>query len=116
MNVILNLILMWPMKLGGLALATSISASFNFIALYILLRKKLGDFGAKDMLDSFLRVVAASLIMAVVLKVSLTALDHSGLTGLCVTITAGIISFLLASYIFGVKEMRDLLVWILKRR
>lgn len=115
-NIIFNLILVWPMKLGGLALATSISASFNFIMLYVLLRAKLGDFGAKIMIDSFLRVLAASLVMVAVLKVLSMALANSGVTGLCVTIASGIISFLLASYIFGVKEMRDLSVWILKRR
>ncbi|NQT21863.1 MAG: murein biosynthesis integral membrane protein MurJ, partial [Candidatus Omnitrophica bacterium] len=36
-NVVFNLILMWPLKIGGLALATSIAAIFNFVALYILL-------------------------------------------------------------------------------
>ena len=116
MNVILNLILMWPMKLGGLALATSISATFNFIMLYILLGKKLGDFGTRAIIDSFLRVLASSLVMAVILKISLIMLAHSGPAGLCAVIASGIISFILASYIFGVKEIRDFSAWISKRR
>jgi putative peptidoglycan lipid II flippase len=104
------------MKLGGLALATSISASFNFVMLYILLRNKLGDFGTKAIIDSFLRVLAASLVMAAVLKTLLIILAHLGLAGLCAAIASGIISFLLASYIFGVKEIRHFLTWILKRK
>ena len=30
MIIVLNLILMWPLKIGGLALATSIAGIFNF--------------------------------------------------------------------------------------
>jgi putative peptidoglycan lipid II flippase len=116
MNVVLNLILMWPMKLGGLALATSISASFNFIMLYILLRNKLGDFGTKVIIDSFLRVLAASLVMTAVLKTLSIMLAHLGTAGLCVTIASGMISFLVAGYVIGVKEIRGFSVWILKRR
>ena len=36
-NLVLNAILMWPLKIGGLALATSIAASSNFVMLYILI-------------------------------------------------------------------------------
>jgi hypothetical protein len=42
--------------------------------------------------------------------------DNSGIAGLCVAIISGMGSFILASFIFGVKEIRDLSVWILKRR
>ena len=41
LNVALNLILMWPMKLGGLALATSISATANFLMLYFILKNRI---------------------------------------------------------------------------
>lgn len=116
MNITLNLILMWPLKLGGLALATSISASFNFIMLYILLRNKLGDFGTKVIIDSFLRILAAGLVMTAVLKTSLTTLAHLGPAGLCVTIVLGIISFLASGYMIGVKEIRDFSAWISERR
>ena len=44
-NIVLSLTLMFPLKLGGLALATSVSSIFNFTALYILLEKRLGDIG-----------------------------------------------------------------------
>lgn len=115
-NVILNLILMWPMKLGGLALATSISSSFNFMMLYILLRSKLGDFGTKVIIDSFLRILAASLVMTAVLKILLATLTHLGPAGLCVTIVLGIVSFLAAAYIIGVKEIRGFSAWRSGRR
>lgn len=115
-NITFSLILMWPMKLGGLALATSISASFNFITLYILLRNKLGDFGTKAIIDSFLRVLAASLVMTAVLKALSIMLAHLGPVGLCVTIASGMISFLAVGYIIGVKEIRGFSTWISERR
>jgi putative peptidoglycan lipid II flippase len=64
-NLTLNLILMWPLKVGGLALATSIAATVNFVMLYILLSKRLGDFGTRNILISFAKVFCATMLMAV---------------------------------------------------
>ena len=116
LNIILNLALMWPLKVGGLAFATSISAVFNFVALYILLRKKLGDFGTRPILDSFLRVSLASAVMAVILKVLLLHLAHLGFVTLFAVIAAGIAVFLLASHVFRVNELKEIFAWIIRRR
>ena len=67
LNVVLNLILMWPLKLGGLALATSISATVNFLMLYYILRKRIGRLGTKETANSFVRVSLASVIMGICL-------------------------------------------------
>ena len=115
-NIIFNLILMWPMKLSGLALATSISAVVNFLMLYILLGKKIGDFGTRAIADSFLRVLAASLVMAAILKILSVALVRSGVVGLCASLAIGSATYIMGSYVFGVKEMKDFSEWILRRR
>ena len=64
-NLALNLMLMWPLKVGGLALATSVAATFNFVMLYVFLSKKLGDFGTRDILISFAKILAATVVMGV---------------------------------------------------
>ncbi|MDD5427967.1 MAG: murein biosynthesis integral membrane protein MurJ [Candidatus Omnitrophica bacterium] len=116
LNVVLSVILMFPMKLGGLALAASASAVFNFFALYILLSRRLGDFGTRAVIDSFIRVTLASIVMAIALQiVVIRAVNFTFLT-LAGSIIMGITVFLSASYIFGVKEMKDLLLWISKRK
>lgn len=115
LNIILNLILMWPLKLGGLALATSISATFNFVVLYILLKKRLNGLGTRQIIDSFLRVVLASAVMGWALKVLLKNLHTLNYANLFVSIGAAIIVFVLAAYIFNVKELRSFLEWIRKR-
>lgn len=69
-NIILNIILAQYMGIGGLALATSISAILTSILLFINLRKKIGPFGLKDISRSLIKIVFASLIMGVVAKIS----------------------------------------------
>jgi putative peptidoglycan lipid II flippase len=112
-NIILILILMWPLKLGGIALATSISATFNFVALYILLKKRLGRLHTKEVLDSFTRILLSSIVMGVVLKV--LSLYVSGIKGLLLSIAVGMLAFILAAYAFRVKEMGRAFKWVLKR-
>lgn len=115
LNIVLNIILM-PFKVGGLALATSISASFNSIALYILLGRRLGDLGTKMIVDSFLRVLFASIVMGTVLKAILICSANLTFLGLITSILSGLAVFVLASYLFNVKELKDFLAWIIKRR
>lgn len=62
-NLALNLILMWPLKVGGLALATSAAATFNFLMLYIFLTKKIGDFGTRGMAISLGKIFTATAVM-----------------------------------------------------
>ena len=43
LNIVLNLILMWPLKQGGIALATVISSYVNNLILYYFLKKEFHD-------------------------------------------------------------------------
>lgn len=115
-NVALNLALMFPMKLAGLALATSIAAIFNFTILYILLERRLGDFGRARIVDTFMRVASAGVVMGAFLWLIVMKLANFGLIHLAVSIISGIAVFLAVSYLFGVKEMKDLVAWALKRK
>ena len=112
-NIILILVLMWPLKLGGIALATSISATFNFVALYILLKKRLGHLHTKEVLDSFARILLSSIVMGLVVKI--LSLRVSGIRGLCLSLIVGTFTFIAAAYIFRVKEMGRAFKWISKR-
>lgn len=112
-NIILISVLIWPLKLGGIALATSLSAIFNFVVLYILLRKRLGRLHTRAVLDSLARIILASAAMGIVLKFSTYCL--SGVSGLLIAISAGIAVFTAAAYIFRVREMDMVFKWALKR-
>ena len=75
LNIILNALLMFPLKIGGLALATSISGIISFFFLFAILKQRLDGFGENQILKSFLRIFAASLCMAVVCFLVNRALD-----------------------------------------
>jgi putative peptidoglycan lipid II flippase len=62
-NVILSVILMHPLKHGGLALANSIASGLNFVLLFSFLRKKLKGVDTRRVLRSFTRTVFASSAM-----------------------------------------------------
>jgi len=59
-NIALALLLMWPLKHAGLALASSLSAYINLALLYWLLRRRLGRLGSRETLQSLARTAAAS--------------------------------------------------------
>lgn len=121
-NIVLNSILMFPMKLSGIALATSISGIASFIFLFVILEKKIGDFKVKEIMVSFGRIFAASLCMGLVCYfVSQKSIFPSGTTllkflNLGVVIIAGIISYAAFCFIFRVREMRDLWDWVVLRK
>ena len=69
-NIILNLVLSRFLGIGGLALATSISALICTGLLFISFRKKMGAFGLKDMVISGIKIISASLVMGMVARLT----------------------------------------------
>lgn len=65
-NIIFSIILMGPLKHGGLALANAIAAAVNFSFLFILLRAKLGRVDGRNIVMSFIKISIASSIMGLI--------------------------------------------------
>lgn len=63
LNILLNLLFMGPLAHGGLAFATSCSATVNFLGLLLLSRRRLGRVGGRALFASLMRVSIASLGM-----------------------------------------------------
>ncbi|MDD2680108.1 MAG: murein biosynthesis integral membrane protein MurJ [Candidatus Omnitrophica bacterium] len=112
LNIILNATLIFPLKIAGIALATSISGVITFFILFFLLEKKIGYFGSREILFSFLRVLAASLGMGIVCFFA-GKLNVNKFLNLAASITAGVISYIIFCFIFRVREMRQLWNWIM---
>jgi len=66
-NVFFNALLMYPMKIGGIALATTISSTIHFFILSFLLRRRIGSFGEKTLFQAFLKYCLAGALMGGVL-------------------------------------------------
>jgi putative peptidoglycan lipid II flippase len=109
LNVILNSILIFPMKLSGIALATSISGINSFIFLFVILKKRIGDFKVKEFLISTCRILAASICMGLVCYFVRTL-------NLALGIFAGFLAYIFFCFIFRVREMRDLRLWLGRKR
>jgi len=115
LNIILNLTLMWPLKVGGLALATSISSAVNFFLLFYLLRKKIGPLGGFSILKSFGRILLAAVTMGIILTWVNSVVKLSPIPKLSIVILIGVASFFTSCMIFDVDEFKGFLRWISRR-
>lgn len=67
-NILLSILLMGPMRHGGLALATSIASGVNLVLLLWVVRKRLGGpIGARDILGSVLKSTVSAAVMGCVI-------------------------------------------------
>lgn len=117
MNIILNIILSKSLGIGGLALATSISAIFCTILLFISLRKKIGPFGMKNITISFTKIICASLVMGVIAKVTHNALFNSINANLSLILSIGIgaLTYFTIIYFMKIEEV-DVIVNAIRRK
>lgn len=123
-NLVLNAVFIWPMRLAGLALATSVSSVWNCFQLYRAVRRRIGPMG--DELGGWLtRVTAASAAMSGITWGIWTlglarwapaprSLPEVGL--LLAAITGGAVSFAAFCHLLQVEEIHRLLAWVFRKR
>jgi len=121
-NVILNSILIYPLKHAGLALATSLSSILNLVLLSRKLNLKLGGVDVKKNIYSLLKILLCSIPMGLVAylicslgnwTVAGNIIEKVFLMGLAIVIGLGI--YLMCSYWMRNEEMIFLLK-IVKRK
>jgi putative peptidoglycan lipid II flippase len=130
LNIPLNLILIWPLDTGGLALSTAICAALNLTILIRLLSRKIDKlplsgeqadevqrFGAlREVAAALGKIVLATALMAgaaygaLVLMEKLvgTAVAQSGLR-LGAAVLAGVVVYYLGAKLLGCRELDELL-------
>ena len=67
LNVLFNWLLIKPLQHGGLALGTAMAFNIGVILLVVLLKRKIGVFGGRKLLDTFIKSGFASLVMGAML-------------------------------------------------
>lgn len=117
LNIILNIVLSHFMGIGGLALATSISAIFATLLLFMNLRKKIGAFGLKNISISFFKILISSLIMGFVAKFTHNLLTNyiSENVSLMTSIALGGTIYLIIIYFMKIDDV-DVIVNALKKK
>lgn len=118
LNVVLNLILMWPLRQCGIALATTVAAFANAAILGLLLYRQLqpGRAWLAELGGAAWRVGAALLALAAAVCLVLTLTWGGGDGGLggrllavALPAAAGLAAYLTASLLLGCREPRELL-------
>ncbi|MFC1807086.1 murein biosynthesis integral membrane protein MurJ [Candidatus Omnitrophota bacterium] len=123
-NIVLNVALMYPLKVGGLALATSIAGILNASILFVLLRKRLGTLDEKILFLSFAKILGASFLMGLftfyINRILNNLIISSSIIAsvfiLAITIISSIVFYMGLSYILKIRELRELREWILKKK
>lgn len=121
-NTVLDFLLMKVMGLGGIALATSIVATINTVALWFFLRQKIGAMDESAIFRSMFRTFLVSISIGILLIVVHPYLhigkysffwDVAGMTGL-LTIGGGL--FLAACIFLNIREYREIMDMTQNRR
>lgn len=117
LNIVLNFILSRYLGIGGLALATSISAIFGTVLLYISLRNKIGSFDMKQLSTAFLKIVVASVVMGVSAKFfydfSLPLLGFS--VSLIAAIIVAVIVYFVLIFAMKIEDVEEIIKGIKKK-
>ena len=102
-NIILNIILSRYLGIGGLALATSISAIVSTLLMFITLRRKIGAFGLKELITSFVKINIASVLMGLVAYASFRFLGRLVSQNLALILAIGVGALVYAIFIYFLK-------------
>ncbi|NMA73510.1 MAG: murein biosynthesis integral membrane protein MurJ [Bacteroidales bacterium] len=106
-NIILNIILSRYLGIGGLALATSISAILGTVLLFMALRKKIGGFGLREISKSFIKISLASIVMGLIALASFNYSKHyfRENVSLIIAIGIGVIVYGVLVYFMRIPEV-----------
>jgi len=115
-NIILSAILMFPLKIGGVALGSSLAAAFNFYFLYYWLIKKIGKIDFQDTRIEFIKILSLSIGIGIVARILLDSLTFSKYINMLIVVVSILGIFIIGGYILRVKQINHLKKWILKRK
>lgn len=113
LNVVLNLILMWPLLQVGMALATSLTAWCQVLLLLFILKKRGAIVISPVLKSSFLKVSFVSFVMGAALWILnkhfvLPKTLFAGIGHLSFMMGSGIVVFFLLGYWLGAFDIRRL--------
>jgi putative peptidoglycan lipid II flippase len=114
LNIGLNILFIRPLQNGGPALATSLSAFFNSIALLVIFYRRHGSFGVREIAQSIGKFVACSVVLGIV---AYGVIHWPGLYGghvgqkivaLAVTIAGAAAAYFGMARLVGARELDEL--------
>ncbi len=120
MNIILNSLFVFVFKfqISGLAMASSISASVNFYLLYRALNKRISFNFGHDFSSMVVKSFASSAVVVLIISWIWQRWSYSDPTFLkmCVVFCLGAVLYAASLWVCRVREAKELLLWLRKKR
>lgn len=113
-NVIVSGALIYPLKISGVALGSSIAAMLNCYLLYRKLIKVIGAFDWEETKRQFLCLAGISFVMVIVMKCLLLVLPFNKYLNFSLVSFVGLGIFLILGHFIGLKQIAFLKKWIIK--
>jgi len=108
LHIILCFLLMYQIGIGGLALATALSAYFNLLLLIVYLKKRIGKLGLRQILFSSLKILLASIITGII-AYNMCKVSVNLFISVPVSIASSVITFVVISYVLKSEELKIIL-------
>ncbi|UCC38900.1 MAG: murein biosynthesis integral membrane protein MurJ [Candidatus Aminicenantes bacterium] len=109
-----SLILMGPLRVGGIALALSFSVAFNFFVLFAILERKIGKVEKKEFIASAFKSAFSAAVMGGLVWFFMKQFDFPQLIFLkqlgvlFAAIALGILAYILFNLLFNHEDLRSL--------
>lgn len=112
--ILLSILLMNPLRVGGIALALSISSVFNLLVLFYLLERKIGRIPKKDILVSAFKSAISAVGMGAVVWIFAGRFDFDQIVFIqklgvvAAAVAIGIVVYLVLNLLFSHEDLKDL--------
>ncbi len=117
-NTVLNILLLKPLGVKGLALATTLSGTITLLLLAWSLRRKIGRLGLRRLIISLVKMTVATVLMAAAVRPVYDLLfgaTESLLLSFCVAVAAGGLIYVAANILLRTQEMGVVIVTVGER-
>lgn len=115
-NAVLSIILMFPLKIGGVALATSIAAVVNFFLLYYQLTRRIGKIDWTDTKKQTVKVVLLSLFAGALASLLWSNLNFNRYLKMAVICVIDCSIFFGLGFLCGFKQLHYITRWISRKK
>ena len=112
LNIVLNAVLIFPLGVGGIALASSLAAAFNFLLLCHRLCLKIGPIQWQSIFKEAAKLLIVGLILGLVSKEMAKWSFTNKYVCLSVVLCVDFVLFLLLGIVLNVRQMGFIRRWI----
>lgn len=110
-NAMLNIILMYPFKVGGIAIASSIAGTIDFLILFYFMEKRLGPMNS-GLVKYFFKVTCAAFLTGMFMYAAWHyVVITNQLLRLTVISAAGIVFYEIVCLVIGIEQARKIWKW-----